>query len=203
MTDAHQTMPLFPLSGHVLPGGTMRLRIFEPRYIRMVKEACNGRDCRPIGMCMLNDDGDRQTNTHIYPLGTAATIVDFEQLPDGLLGITVAGHHLFRITDVKVDEDGLRVARTERVQDWPQQQLGSNDKFLAEQLVEIYNTYPEMAVAYDDAQLERADWVCLRWLELLPVSAKTKQDLLLEDTADAALDFLRNLVMESNQQAAG
>lgn len=200
MTQAQQTMPLFPLSGHVLPGGTMRLRIFEPRYIRMVKEACNGTSCRPIGMCMLNENGDRDLNTHIHPIGTAATIIDFEQLPDGLLGITVAGQHLVRIADIEVQEDGLRVGHTEDVPAWPTEKLTLADKFLAEQLVEIYNTYPELAVAHDDAQLKQADWVCLRWLELIPVSAQTKQELLQAPTADAALTFLRDLVAESEQQ---
>ncbi|RUO61075.1 LON peptidase substrate-binding domain-containing protein [Pseudidiomarina marina] len=207
MTQAQQTMPLFPLSGHVLPGGTMRLRIFEPRYIRMVKEACNGTSCRPIGMCMLNENGDRDLNTHIHPIGTAATIIDFEQLPDGLLGITVAGQYLFRIADIQVQDDGLRVGHTDDVSAWPSQALSAADKFLAEQLVEIYNTYPELAVAYNNEQLQRADWVCLRWLELVPVSAQTKQELLQAPTADAALTFLRDLVIESKQdneqQAAG
>lgn len=33
-------IPLFPLSAHLLPGGRMSLRIFEPRYTRMIKQAC-------------------------------------------------------------------------------------------------------------------------------------------------------------------
>lgn len=32
------TIPVFPLNAHILPGGKMRLRIFEPRYLRMVRE---------------------------------------------------------------------------------------------------------------------------------------------------------------------
>ncbi|MGL4715609.1 MAG: LON peptidase substrate-binding domain-containing protein, partial [Aeromonas sp.] len=32
-------LALFPLSAHLLPGGIMPLRIFEPRYQRMIAEA--------------------------------------------------------------------------------------------------------------------------------------------------------------------
>ncbi len=199
MSDAQQTIPLFPLSGHVLPGGTMRLRIFEPRYVRMVKESCNGTNSRPIGMCMLNDQGNTGSNTHIHPIGTSVTIVDFEQLPDGLLGITVAGQGLFRITDMTVEEDGLRVGHFEDHPVWPSQRLSSDRAFLAEQLVEIYKTYPELAVDYTSEQLQQADWVCLRWLELIPVSAQTKQELLQSPSVDGALTFLCDLVEASQE----
>ena len=60
---------------------------------------------------MLNDHVD---NTHIHPIGTAVTIVDFEQLKDGLLGITVAGQGLFKVQQINV-EDGLRVGHVRRL----------------------------------------------------------------------------------------
>lgn len=199
LTDAHLNLPLFPLSGHVLPGGTMRLRIFEPRYIRMVKEACNGTSCHPIGMCMLNDSGHVEHNTHIHPIGTTVTIVDFEQLKDGLLGITVAGQGLFQVQDIQVQEDGLRVGHVQQLSGWPPQLLAADEQFLAAQLQEIYQAYPELAVPYSADNLSHADWVCLRWLELLPISAGTKQELLQHDDCSAALTFLRDLVLESKQ----
>ena len=36
------TLVLFPLSAHLLPGGIMPLRIFEPRYQRMIAESRSG-----------------------------------------------------------------------------------------------------------------------------------------------------------------
>lgn len=199
LTDSQLNLPLFPLSGHVLPGGTMRLRIFEPRYLRMVKEACHGNESRPIGVCMLNKQGQVEHNTDIHAIGTAVTIVDFEQLKDGLLGITVAGHGLFEIQSIDAQADGLRVGQVRPLKGWPPQLLAPHDEFLAEQLQEIYQTYPELSVAASDSELQRADWICLRWLELLPISAATKQELLQHDDCSAALNFLRDLVMESKQ----
>jgi Lon protease-like protein len=81
--------PLFPLSAHILPEGRMALRIFEPRYIRMVKDACRLNEGFVI--CMLNSKGQKEDNTHIFPTGTYCKVIDFDVLEDGLLGITVEG----------------------------------------------------------------------------------------------------------------
>ena len=44
------TLVLFPLSAHLLPGGIMPLRIFEPRYQRMIAEVRE----REFALCMLD-----------------------------------------------------------------------------------------------------------------------------------------------------
>ena len=44
------TLVLFPLSAHLLPGGIMPLRIFEPRYQRMIAESRE----REFALCMLD-----------------------------------------------------------------------------------------------------------------------------------------------------
>ena len=108
MNRALTNIPLFPLSGHVLPGGVMRLRIFEPRYLRMVREVCAQGDDGRVGMCMFNDNGSVEHNTHIHSVATLARVIDFEHRDDGLLGITVEGVEPCEITTIRVDSDGLR-----------------------------------------------------------------------------------------------
>jgi len=34
------TLPVFPLGSVLYPGGLLPLRIFEPRYLAMVRECC-------------------------------------------------------------------------------------------------------------------------------------------------------------------
>jgi len=36
------TLPIFPLPVFLLPGGVTKLRIFEPRYLKMVSTASSG-----------------------------------------------------------------------------------------------------------------------------------------------------------------
>lgn len=187
-------VPLFPLSGHVLPGGTMRLRIFEPRYIRMVKEACAQTPTGYIGMCMFDENGDVASNTHIHPIGTLATVVDFETMPDGLLGITVAGQQLFTIESIATAVDGLRMGSVVPFPAWPEKRLESSYKELAEQLEIVFQRYPELGPAPTAAQLNCANWVAQRWLEILPMRSQIKQNLLNEASCEPALHYLRELV---------
>jgi Lon protease-like protein len=80
------TLVLFPLSAHLLPGGIMPLRIFEPRYQRMIAESRE----REFALCML-DPRQPDALRNMYPIATRVRIIDFDLLPDGLLGITVLG----------------------------------------------------------------------------------------------------------------
>lgn len=80
---------LFPLTSVVLPEGKMNLRIFEPRYIRMVKE-CSSKNMG-FGVCLVGNDGDPKEVGNVSSIGSLVRIVDFETLSDGLLGITVVG----------------------------------------------------------------------------------------------------------------
>ena len=59
----------------------------------------------------------RQPDTlrNMYPIATRVRIVDFDQLPDGLLGITVLGMERVRITDLWQEADGLRIGEVEQL----------------------------------------------------------------------------------------
>lgn len=190
-------VPLFPLNAHVLPGGRLRLRIFEARYIRMVKEACAGEHGGYIGMAMLDENGSVADNTHVLPIATLAKVIDFESLPDGLLGITVAGESCVEIASIHTETDGLRLAEIAEHHSWPPAELEPADQFLAQQLQEIYNNYPELEGSKCSESYHQADWVCMRWLELLPVQAQVKQQLLEQNSCNDALSYLRELVKES------
>ncbi len=79
---------LFPLSSVVLPEGKMKLRIFEPRYQRMVAQC--SKTGSGFGLCLFDSKSNKNAN-ELSEFGTLVKIVDFETLSDGLLGITVVG----------------------------------------------------------------------------------------------------------------
>ena len=51
-----KNMPLFPLRTVLFPGGTLPLRIFEPRYVDMVRWCM--RESRAFGVVLLEDGSD-------------------------------------------------------------------------------------------------------------------------------------------------
>lgn len=86
-------LPIFPLTSQVLPEGRMKLRIFEPRYIRLVKDSLQN-DAEFV-IAMFDNDKSPSEEDYIRPYGTSVKIIDFEPRDDGLLGITVEGKAAF------------------------------------------------------------------------------------------------------------
>ena len=185
-------IPLFPLSAHVLPGGRMSLRIFEPRYVRMVKEACAADT--GFGICMLNAQGDKDKNEHIYPIGTYTKVIDFDLLDDGFLGVTVEGHRCFKIESVNTQSDELRIGKCQWIDEWTAQSELHSIAPIDERLIEIFDKYPELKALYKTPKFNDPIWVIYRWLELLPVNAEQKQQFLQQKDCVKALDFLTLLV---------
>ena len=190
--NANFETPLFPLSAHLLPGGRMSLRIFEPRYVRMVKEACAADS--GFGICMLNAKGDKTKNQHIYPIGTHAKVIDFDLMEDGFLGVTVEGQKCFKIESVTTQSDELRVGQCQWIDDWTAHSAELSIAPIDERLIEVFDKYPELKALYQTPKFNDPIWVIYRWLELLPVNAEQKQQFLQQKDCVKALDYLTQLV---------
>ncbi|GAC18827.1 LON peptidase substrate-binding domain-containing protein [Paraglaciecola arctica] len=184
--------PLFPLSAHLLPGGRMLLRIFEPRYVRMVKEACAAET--GFGMCMLNAQGDKEQNQHIYSIGTYVKVIDFDLLDDGFLGVIVEGQKCFEIMSITTETDELRIGKCIWLAEWSTQSTEQSIAPIDERLMDVFDKYPELQSLYQNPKFNDPIWVIYRWLELLPVDAEKKQQFLQQKDCVKALDFLTQLV---------
>lgn len=158
----------------------------------MVKEACaNGRQ---FGICMLNPRGDKADNSHIFPIGTLVRVVDFDRLQDGLLGITVEGIECFVVQDIFTEQDELRAARCVSLNAWGTPLANANIVPLAERLKEVFSHYPDLSGLYERACFDDPQWVLFRWLELLPVAAEHKQQLLAAQDCGQMLHFLQQIM---------
>jgi len=190
-----QLLPLFPLPAHILPEGLLPLRIFENRYVRMVKESFV--DDRGFGVCMV--DAEKESDYgRILPIGTRVKIVDFYHLDDGLLGITVQGIERFRIDDIETEPDGLKVGRITYLPNWPDVALEQCDESLAERLHDVFDQYPELDELYHDKHYESLTWLCQRWIEILPMPVIDKQALIERNSVNPAREFLNRLIHSSS-----
>ena len=111
MTD----IPLFPLSTTLMPHGLMPLQIFEQRYLDLVSHCMKtGTGFGVVWMRRgVEVAGEGITTPDLGDYGTYGRIVDFDQLPNGLLGITLHGGERFDIVDVWRENDGLIRAQVE------------------------------------------------------------------------------------------
>ncbi len=103
-------LALFPLHMVLFPGGLLPLRIFETRYVDMVRTCM--RTSANFGVVLIRA-GNEVGPAQVFEVGTAASIVDFNQLADGFLGISCLGTQRFRIKTGSVQADGLNLASVE------------------------------------------------------------------------------------------
>src|SRR3954462_12395755 len=109
-----QSLPLFPLSAVLFPGGVLQLRVFEVRYLDMIGR-CH-KTGAPFGVVLLTQGTEvrRPGGTEAFSqVGTLATINEIETPRPGLMMIRAIGAQRFRITSSDQLRHGLWVADVE------------------------------------------------------------------------------------------
>jgi Lon protease-like protein len=185
---------LFPLSSIVLPEGKMRLKIFEPRYQRLIAEALKGDGT--FGICLYEKPKRPELND-ISTVGTLVRITDFESLSDGMLGVTITGIKRFVIGKVRVESDGLRFARVQWLANWAIEDLNEFTTHLSLQLEKVYSQFPALGELYEQKLYDDACWVSQRWLEILPLNREEFEHIVLQQDYDNALNFLKQRLVIS------
>lgn len=176
MSLAADEYPIFPLSTVLFPGGTLALRIFEPRYLAMVRDCT--RDGRPFGVTLLLRGEQDEASSSALAIGTLARIVDFNTLPDGLLGIRCTGEQRFHVDYARARHDGLLIGRLSLWQDEPRLPLPPEFFLLARLAQGLVENLIEGAPEPTKPELDDASWVSFRLAELLPFALGEKQQLL-------------------------
>jgi uncharacterized protein len=168
-------LPLFPLDTVLFPGGPLRLRIFEPRYLDMVRQCL--KEARAFGVVLILEGAEAGAVLSVAETGTSARLVDFDTLPDGLLGIDCVGEQRFRVRRRWQQADGLNLAEIDYLPDDPACALPAELAHLGELLREVL---PQLGERYSHvtARYEDAGWVGNRWAEVLPLTVAEKQQLL-------------------------
>ena len=101
-----ESLPLFPLQTVLFPDALLPLRIFESRYIDMVRECM--RAGRGFGVVARFPEDEQGEASHAR-IGTEAIITDFTTLEDGLLGLSTRGQRRFLIEATQARHDGLLI----------------------------------------------------------------------------------------------
>jgi Lon protease-like protein len=183
------SIALFPLNIVLFPDGPLPLRIFETRYVDMVRSCM--REGRGFGVVLIragNEVGPAET----YDVGTMAKITDFHQLSDGLLGLSCVGQQRFRIVQKTVQADGLNLGEVEWLGPEPTVGVPPRHARLADLLQTVL---PQLGEVYTDIEmhLDDAAWVGHRLAEILPIPLQEKQSCLEIDDPVQRLDLLAPL----------
>ncbi|MFK7864318.1 MAG: LON peptidase substrate-binding domain-containing protein [Pseudohongiellaceae bacterium] len=198
-------IPLFPLNLVAFPGSKVDLQIYERRYIDLVSN-CMKSDSG-FGICLVKN-GDKEENSEtkqtIHRTGTYVKIADWDQLENGLLGITVEGLNKFVINDCWQEDSGLFQAKVEfSITD----AVGSEEIPLQDQhsgladLLGSLESHPlveqkNLTINYDN--LWDLGW---RLSDLMPLDALQKQALLEFDDPWQRIEKLEEIVTDLANEA--
>jgi uncharacterized protein len=169
-------VPLFPLNTVLYPGGHLQLRIFEPRYLDLVRECT--RTGSAFGVCLILEGSEVGAPARPAAVGTLARITDFNNREDGLLGIAAEGGGRFRVLRTRVRSDGLLRGEVEVWSDETTYQVPVEFALLQTILERLIETLgPQWRHAPRDL-FDDAGWLGFRLAELLPLAGEEQQQLL-------------------------
>lgn len=168
-------LPLLPLNAVVFPGGRLPLRIFEQRYLDMVKQAIA--NDTPFGICAIREGTETGAPAVPYSVGTRVHITDWDMPQVGILHIDTQAEERFVIRSSRAEPNGLLVGSIEAVSAEPASTIPAELELAVEILRHIIGEY---GTAHFPAphDFDNAVWVGFRLSEVLPLKLSVKQNLL-------------------------
>jgi Lon protease-like protein len=183
---------LFPLTINVLPGAYLPLQIFEPRYIDMVKDCLS----KEKGFCIVLIKEEKELSTlkaQHSATGTYVEVVDFNQLENGLLGITVQGKYRAQILDRREQDDGLLLGNIVQSKEADDICLEADYENIWRVLREI-SEHPEIKKLQFEIDFSSPSSVAYNLASLLPISPLDKQLILESNSNQIRLDSLQEIL---------
>ena len=191
-------LPVFPLGLVVLPGTIQTLQIFEPRYLSMVKDCMNSESGFVITLSNDNVSGES-----FMSQGTFVDIIDFNQLPNGLLGITVKGREKVSIKSIEQVESGLHYASI-----YPIAEPVVDDQAVLAKFPDLINVlsqlkeHPQVKLLPLEIDMLSAESVSYQLAGLIPISPMQKQTLLEAFDSKQRMNILAKLVNKISENSA-
>lgn len=191
-------LPVFPLGLVVLPGTIQTLQIFEPRYLSMVKDCMNSQSGFVITLSNDNVSGES-----FMSQGTFVDIIDFNQLPNGLLGITVKGREKVSIKSIEQVESGLHFASIS-----PIAEPVVDDQAVLAKFPDLINVlsqlkeHPQVKLLPLEIDMLSAESVSYQLAGLIPISPMQKQTLLEAFDSKQRMNILAKLVNKISENSA-
>ena len=184
--------PLLPLNTVLFPGCILDLQIFEARYLDMVS-ACMRRSEGFGVVALLEGREVGEAARRFSTLGCEALIRDFQQRPNGLLGIRVEGGRRLRVGEVSVQADQLTLAEVSWLDEAEDAPLLAEHADLAA-LLSALAEHPLVAGLSMGGVVAGQQALANQLAYLLPFSIEQKLQLLQLDAPLQRLELIQHLL---------
>jgi hypothetical protein len=195
---------LFPLQTVLFPQGWLPLRVFEVRYLDLVRR-CHAAHA-PFGVVTLTQGREvrsaapQQVAEGFLGIGTLAIIEDIQQVQAGLLHIRCRGTQRFQIQHSELLKHGLWVADVEVLRDDVPTTPPTDLAHVSDSLQRVLTNLQAQASEGQHIPIhppyhwDDAGWVANRWCELLPLPLELKQRLMALDNPLVRLELVNDIL---------
>lgn len=205
MTETPVWVALFPLNTILFPDGVLPLRVFETRYVDMVRDCM--KSGAPFGVIGIKSGQETGAAAEPYSVGTLASITEWDMPEFGVLLIQTRGGQRFRIEETRLLPNQLLQARISLINADEPVDGGTALPVCAKVLRVVIDDLLERARAEHGAEfinpfaepyrLDDPAWVANRWCEMLPIEHQEKQRLLEMTDAAARLQCVQDYLEEN------
>lgn len=201
LISSTQWVPLFPLGTVLFPDGVIALKIFETRYLDMIKRCL--REKTEFGVVSIVNSTEPDLENSSEPIfstiGTLASIEDFDPIQPALYMTKSIGTQRFSLLSTKQEADGLWMGEITLIKNDPLIPVPHEHQKVSELLDEIISVIQSEDLL-GDAPFKRpyktddCGWVSNRFAELLPISLAQKNHLLAQSNPRIRLDLITEII---------
>jgi len=197
-------LPLFPLKTVLFPDGVLPLKVFEARYMDMVRECMKHNT--PFGVVLIRAGQEVGAAAEPEEVGCLAYIADWDMQQLGVMILRTQGGERFRIVETRILPDQRLEARIEMIAADGVIPISDMHVSCAKTLKIVIDDVDAKGRAEEgDAfvspfsqpiRLDSASWVANRWCEILPIPLKARQKLLELDDAQSRLTIVHQYLLQ-------
>lgn len=200
------SIPLFPLSTVIFPEGALTLKVFETRYLDMVKDCLKNK--MPFGVVALYPDNHVNLNINAsfkseYPfanVGTVFNILEADVSCLGLINIKCSGKNTFNIISAEQAPDGLWIAEVTDIKKEIEMDIPEDLVSARTHLQHILESLKDKQISELELPINKpyhlndCGWVANRWCEILNMPLMQKQRMLELDSPLIRLELIQDML---------
>ncbi|MDI1360659.1 LON peptidase substrate-binding domain-containing protein [Methylotenera sp.] len=201
-------LPLFPLNLVICPGGLLPLRIFEVRYLDMVRNCLRNKSPFAVVTALPEGETDTQGNFPFANVGMLVNIVDADVTTVGLMMIRCVGQRRVNVESFKQQKDGLLIGEVSDIANDLESPIPEDLQMASIGLQRLLESLTEENISIENLpviepyQFEDASWVANRWVELLDLPLLQKQRLMQLDSPILRLELIHDILDAGSRKLA-
>jgi uncharacterized protein len=204
LNSSPRKIPLFPLGTVLFPDGVIALKIFEARYLDMIKQCLREKTEFGVVSIIKNSNANEEdASLSFSKIGTLAQIEDFDPVQPALYMTKSFGTQRFKLLSSKQEANGLWIGEIALLENDPITPIPEEHQKTSKLLDEIISVIQSQDLLGDAPfkkpfKVDDCGWVSNRLAELLPISLIQKNHLLAQTNPRIRLDLISEIIEDDN-----